>query len=615
MNLPARVGLLLGSLLVVLGSVSCQQPEQQSAAPESRPPAPLPAPTKPPYQMTEAELGRYLQFVKRIEPRVPDRVVMLGRQNIGQPYEIYLLGEFPFDFHDPDPIYCLTKSDCVTFCEHVFAMTFADDWWSFLRNLQRIRYRDGEVGMRTRNHWTVADWNRQNAFLFEDLTPALGEGKAAVALTQTVNRADFFGRFGIGQDIAPEAVEDTYIPTANVPDILDELRDGDFVNIIRGNDQSQYAGHTGLVALGPEGTVNFLHSARPAVREEPLLDYLAGDKRCVGVKFLRLRPNAGQLLAEAIAGSPAATDISEASLFRALAAYRDRFPPAARPAELNWVQASRLQGLRLPADAPVDARLQQRLSELDEQLRTELDLSPEQRAVGVLVLNDQRLAWLASEQMFYAASVPKLIILAAYFEYNVDDPAALSRETIDELGLMIKHSDNGLATKYAREVGLEKIQEFVESREYRFYDQDAGGGFWMGKFYAQDDVRVGDPLMDHSHAATVRQVLRYYLLLEQCRLVDFESSVKMREIIAAPNLQHQEHAFLAALDPTQARVWRKSGTWQEWQHDTARIEHSGVTYLLVGLTQHPEGRRYLEGLARGIDRELTGNDTVAVAAE
>jgi len=41
----------------------------------------------------------------------------------------------------------------------------------------------------------------------------------------------------------------------------------------------------------------------------------------------------------------------------------------------------------------------------------------------------------------------------------------------------------------------------------------------MGKHYGQGSERIGDPLGNNSHAATVRQLLRFFLLLEQGKLV------------------------------------------------------------------------------------------------
>lgn len=280
---------------------------------------------RPGYTFNEMELGLYVGALQAREPDVARRVIHLARKNLGQPYQIYLLGEYPYELYDADPIYCLRKSDCLTFCEHVYAAALSRDWWSYLAALQRLRYRDGVISMLTRNHFTEADWNRSNAFLFEDLTTTLGGGGVHVPLTATIRRARFFAQFGIGQDMPDEALRDAYTPKARVPEILSELRAGDMVNIVRGDARAQWVGHTGLIAIGDDGGVNFLHSAKPTVREEPLMQYLSSDKRCVGIRILRLRPGAQQIMDRTLAASPRATPTDLRGLLAALG--RTAFAP------------------------------------------------------------------------------------------------------------------------------------------------------------------------------------------------------------------------------------------------------------------------------------------------
>lgn len=562
---------------------------------------------QPLYTFTEDQVDQYLKYLQATESDLQARVIHLARKNIGQPYELYLLGEFPFESHDPDPIYCLDKSDCVVFSEHMYAMALSDDWWSFLANLQRIRYRDGEVGMVTRNHYTIADWDRNNRFLFEDITAEVG-GDAAVKLTQICRRSRFFAKFGIGQDIPDEPISDTYIPKDKVPAILSKLRAADFVNIIRGDEQSQWAGHVGLIAIDKDGTVNFLHSAGKAVREQPLVEYLQNDRRCVGVKFLRLRDNAEQLMAEAVRSSPQRTDISQAGLNAALQRRWDEAPATAKPVRLDWRRAMRLQAYRITPDAPTDDRLQSDLERIDRQIGEKHGIPGDQRAFGVLDLNDQRLAMVRPDEMFYAASVPKICILLGYFETHPEAVTDLPDDVRRELGAMIKRSDNALAAKYGEMVGIEKIQEILQSKKYRLYDEKHGGGLWYGKHYGKGSPRIGDPVHDHSHGATVRQVLRFYLMMEQGRLVSARASMVMREIFAAPELEHLDAKFVAGLAGRKVSLIRKSGTWETWRLDTARVEHGDRVYLIVGMVNHENGDKYLANMAAAVDGLLCNEE-------
>ncbi len=598
-----RHGFLAAAVLVSMSG--CHRATSEGGKP-GKPVGPESWAHLPLYTFTEEQLDAYLPTVRQTEPDLSRRVVALGRQNIGQPYEIYLLGEFPFEFHDPDPIYCLDRSDCVTFCEHTYSMALSSDWWTFLRTLQRLRYRDGRIGMLTRNHYTLADWDRNNAFLFDDLTASLGGGKAAVPLSQVCRRARFFSRFGLGQDIPDQAINDLYVSKERLPSVLSELRDGDFVNIVRGDANSQWVGHTGLIAIAPDGTVNFLHSARPAVREQPLVDYVNSNRRCLGVRILRLKPDAEEIMRRTLASSPLATEVSRSSVGKALARWREAAPPTARPQDLDWQRAMRLQGYRLGYDAPVDTQLQARLVEIDRDLGRQFEIPEAARAVGVLDLTDLRLALVRPDSMFYAASVPKICILLAYFAANPHAATDLPPDVERELGSMIKVSDNALAAKYGRMLGMDQVQEVLQSMRYRLYDQDHGGGLWYGKHYGKGAPRVGDPIHDHSHGATVRQCLRFYLMLEQGRLVSTAACGKMKEIFAAPHLDHRDSKFVTGLQGRDLSLVRKSGTWQDWHLDSARIEHGDRVYLLVGMTHHPRGAEYLAAVAAAVDEELCG---------
>jgi beta-lactamase class A len=123
----------------------------------------------------------------------------------------------------------------------------------------------------------------------------------------------------------------------------------------------------------------------------------------------------------------------------------------------------------------------------------------------------------------------------------------------------------------------------------------------MGKHYGKGDERIGDPIGNHSHAATVRQLLRFYLLLEQGKLVSAEASKTMREIFASPDIPHREDKFVMGLAGRGVDVLRKAGWWEHWFHDTAVVRGPGRHYILVALTHHPKGDDYLMELARAVD--------------
>jgi len=250
-------------------------------------------------------------------------------------------------------------------------------------------------------------------------------------------------------------------------------------------------------------------------------------------------------------------------------------------------------------DTPVDAALQSRIESIDAALREKYGMTAEQTAVGVLDRKHNRLAMIHPDRIEYAASVAKVGILLAYFQLHPDAATKLDPVTRHELGLMIKASSNEMAAKYSREMGLREIQKVLDS--YHFYDAARGGGIWVGKHYGPNSERIGDPVADHSHAVTVRQLIRFYTMLEQGELVSPAASKTMLQIFASPDIPHDDHKFVKALAGRDVEILRKWGSWEDWLHDSAIVTGPRRHYILVALTRHPRGDDYLGDLAIAVD--------------
>ncbi|HEY5910476.1 MAG TPA: serine hydrolase [Verrucomicrobiae bacterium] len=246
-----------------------------------------------------------------------------------------------------------------------------------------------------------------------------------------------------------------------------------------------------------------------------------------------------------------------------------------------------------------EPQLQAGLEVADRKTRNGYGMTTEHTAVGVLDLMRPRLAMLRPDRITYGASVPKIGILLAYFEIHPEAATHLDPQTRHELGLMIKISSNEMAAKYSRALGLKQIQEVLY--KYGFYDASHGGGIWVGKHYGESGERIGDPVADHSHAVTVRQCLRFYSLLEERKLVSEEASRTMRQIFESPEIRHERNKFVKGLAGRNLEIIRKSGSWENWLHDTAVISGPGRHYALVGLTEHPKGDDYLAAMAGSVD--------------
>ncbi|MGH7941997.1 MAG: serine hydrolase [Limisphaerales bacterium] len=248
---------------------------------------------------------------------------------------------------------------------------------------------------------------------------------------------------------------------------------------------------------------------------------------------------------------------------------------------------------------PVDPTLQAKLEHIDASLRAKYGMTTNQTSLGLLDLRTLRLAMIYPDREDYAASVAKIGILFAYFYLRPDAATNLDARTRHELGLMIKPSSNEMAAKYSQMLGLKPIEQALES--YGFYDAKHGGGIWVGKHYGITGERIGDPVGDNSHAVTVRQVLRFYLLMEQGKLISPAASRAMREIFASPDIPAENIKFVKGLEGRHLEILRKSGTWENWLHDSAIIMGPNRCYILVALTDHPRGDDYLADLAAAVD--------------
>jgi beta-lactamase class A len=260
-------------------------------------------------------------------------------------------------------------------------------------------------------------------------------------------------------------------------------------------------------------------------------------------------------------------------------------------------------------DTRTDAALQKQLEEIDARLRAKYGIAPELTDAGLLDLKTNRVAMIHPDQIEYAASVAKVGILLAYFHLHPEAATSLDATTEHELGLMIKASSNEMAAKYSRMLGLREIQNVLNAQG--FYDAKRGGGIWVGKHYGPNSERIGDPVANHSHAVTVRQLLRLYWLLSRDKLVSPAASQEMRRIFLSPDIPHDDLKFVKGLAGRNLTILRKWGSWEDWLHDSAMIEGPDRKYVLVGLTHHKDGDAYLEELAREVDDYMSHSGKIA----
>lgn len=260
-----------------------------------------------------------------------------------------------------------------------------------------------------------------------------------------------------------------------------------------------------------------------------------------------------------------------------------------------------------PLRSLIDLPMQDRLIEvLNRKSKWKRLISQKRMAVGLVDLRDPlnaKYARVNGNVMMYAASLPKIGILLAAEDALEKGEMEDSEEIQSDLKLMISISDNAAATRMIDKLGYAKIEKVLTDPVYGLYDEDYGGGIWVGKRYAKTGLRHPEPMKGLSHAATVSQVCRYYYLLAYGKLVSFDRSKIMLDLMVDPELHHKFVNTLEEVAP-KAKLFRKSGTYKNWHTDSVLVWGPERKYILVALIEDADGEKICRDLVREVEKVL-----------
>lgn len=224
-------------------------------------------------------------------------------------------------------------------------------------------------------------------------------------------------------------------------------------------------------------------------------------------------------------------------------------------------------------------------------------------AIGIVDLRDPehvKYAGLNSNNMMYAASLPKIAVLLTVMDAIHNGELQDSDALRNDMRLMISKSSNSAATRLIDSVGFEQIENTMRHINYNFYDEEYGGGLWVGKRYASSGKRYPDPLKGISHAATVSMVCSFYYKLAFGKLIDEQRSAEMLEILKDPALTHKFVNTLHRIAPN-ATIYRKSGTWKIYHADSVLVWGSDRRYIIVALIEDSNGGSIMKKLVEPIE--------------
>lgn len=170
-----------------------------------------------------------------------ERIAALSRPFLATPYVANTLVGGP---QTPERLIIdLAGVDCFTFLDQLESMRRAADLADLPAQLQRVRYRGGEVSYTNRRHF-FSDWVADTDSVAVDVTTAVGQGRAETVVKQLNLRND--GALWLpGLPVVRRSI--SYIPASRIgPQLLADLHSGDYLGIY-----SEQAGldvsHVGLV--------------------------------------------------------------------------------------------------------------------------------------------------------------------------------------------------------------------------------------------------------------------------------------------------------------------------------------------------------------------------------
>jgi len=259
-----------------------------------------------------------------------------------------------------------------------------------------------------------------------------------------------------------------------------------------------------------------------------------------------------------------------------------------------------------PLDGASDQALQADLERLLVRQGLKKAADANHLTVVLLLLDDlehPKLAQVNGDQMYYAASLPKIaILLGAAVELERGE-LKMDRALHKDLHDMIRVSCNSCATRVLNRVGHEELLDILQEPQFQFYDPQHNGGLWVGKEYAAGQAYHRDPIAGLSHGATALQAARFYCALQEGDLVSPEQNALMLEALAKPGI---EHKFVKALKPFKnVKMYRKSGTWKQYHADSALVRVAGKAYVMVAMAKDKAGSVWLERLGAGLHKLAT----------
>jgi N-acetylmuramoyl-L-alanine amidase-like protein len=246
-------------------------------------------------KMTHAEIDSLLRSNAKMDLSITDRINLYSEMFLETPYSWTATGDGPYALLETYPLVNFQETNCMVYCEHVLALSISDSWDNFFNNLQQIRYKDGLIGMKTRNHYTMADWLPENNWILDDVSRKVG-GEYTASMTRTISHENFFKGKGM-DDLRyvklDRSITVEYVPMEYLDKVKSNIHDGDIVALLYANKDNVFSAHM-LMLVEKEGKLFFREASTSTystfeTEYDQWLENKATTDKYAGLAFMRVK--------------------------------------------------------------------------------------------------------------------------------------------------------------------------------------------------------------------------------------------------------------------------------------------------------------------------------------
>lgn len=251
--------------------------------------------------LTPKTVDEYLPALQAEEPDYLKRVETIAAALLGVPYATDPLGEGPNAGYDTDPLIDLLHVNAVTYVEQCLALAAARSLEEATRDLTEIRYIAGQVEFTRRNHFLVADWVINNAFVTQ-ITQELGVPTRP--FMRFIDRRGYFKETKAAELYRHARVEGItihYIWHEEIEKIEPNIPNGSLLVFV-GRKADNIGAHCGLYFRSDDaekGTLYHASAIQNRAVMSSLMDAVRQDQNIIGLLVYRIHPERMAFLEDA----------------------------------------------------------------------------------------------------------------------------------------------------------------------------------------------------------------------------------------------------------------------------------------------------------------------------